>query len=210
MSSKVRYVGGDARKRAYKPDPNWPFNKGDLLFQALTAATLSAGLDGSTTATVGSVYPATAIEANATAEECQMAFAMAFVGVADERYYGNGQSGEVTFNVAMKDAQKSVSVCTGGLFEFEYGGTTQPPTANMAVGIYATGSASTYTIPDSGTVDSLYGTSLKLDAVIGTVSLQEAQIEQGQTSMARVVVEIHPPKPAQTAPKAGTYTTSNQ
>ena len=202
--SRVNYVGGDAKKRAYKPDPVFPFNKGDLLFKALTAATLSGGA----TAVVGSVYPASAIEANATAEECQLAFAMGFVGVADERYYGNGQPGEATFNVAMAEAQKSVSVCTGGLFEFDC--PAKAWKGNDPVGIYATGSVSTFTITDSQTVDTLYGTTMKLDAVIGTVAQQEAPIEQGQASQTRVVVEINPPKPAGTAPVSGSYAHSYQ
>src|SRR5208337_4330672 len=107
--SRVRYMGGDTKKAAFKPNPLYPFQKGDLLFVDPTDHMLR---------------PASAIIPGAGVSEAnyQAEFAEYFVGVADEKYglqpATGAYDGEKTFNVALAGAQRSISVCTAGRFEF--------------------------------------------------------------------------------------------
>jgi hypothetical protein len=208
--SRVRYCGGDTLKVACKPDPNYPFCKGDLLFQfdtnfAQTVPNVPALVDGS-------VYPATVILPSATEAELQLAFARNFAGVADEDYgfapAAGLYDGRKNFNLSQLGSQRSVSVCTAGRFEFDC------PSLNWkngdAVGIYGVGGGTG--IPDAQTVDKLAG-GATLSQLIGVVAQQEAPIENStqNTPQLRVVVDIRVPKPYATAPVAGTYTgTSGQ
>jgi len=199
-SNRVRYVGGDTKKVAMKPDPNTngigAFNKGDLLFQYDSGFVSDARLVN------GCVYPATVILNSATEAECQKAFARCFAGVADEKY--GLQSGEFTFNLN-KMQPLSVSVCTAGKFEFDCPSQTFLP--NALVGIYAVAGGTG--IPDAQKVDAVADAG-NTSEMIGVVAQQEAPIESG-VAMTRVVVDIMVPRPYATAPAAGTYSgTSGQ
>ena len=201
-SNRVRYVGGDTRKVAMKPDTSstqFAINKGDLLFYYNSANGVDPRL------TNGCVYPATVLWPAATPALNQLSFARDFAGVADEKC--GLQSGEITFNLNQMKAS-SISVCTAGRFEFDCPSQTWTP--NAGVGIYS--SVAGGGVTDSQTVDSLQG-SATTSQVIGVVAQQEAPIQNTtlNTPQTRVVVDIIVPRPFATAPAAGTYTgTSGQ
>jgi len=197
-------MGGDTKKAAYKPNPLFPFNKGDLLFKDPTD---------------NMVRPASAITpgASITAAQYRAEFAEYFVGVADEKYGLQpataapvGQTtpvydGEKTFNVALAGAQRSVAVCTGGLFEFDC--PAQAWNGGDRVGVYA--QANLTAITDSQTVDACTSgapvVATNLSEMIGVVRQQEAVIEQAQSTQTRVVIEIMPQTPFGTTRTPGTY-----
>jgi len=179
MASRVRFVGGICNKVAMKPDPSYPFEKGDLLFYHSTSKT---------------VRPASAMNAQGTQELDQLGFSDNFAGVADEKY--GLETGEVTFNLNQnKSAQ--VSVCQSGRFEFDC--PSQEWTPNQPVGVYSASGAGA----SDQKVDALKG-SATLSAAIGFVSFTEGQV-LSPTARTRVVVEIQAAKIQSTTAVAGTY-----
>jgi hypothetical protein len=191
MSSRAKFMGGDARKVAGKPNPSYPFEKGDLLFRHPADGTLR---------------PATAMPAQGTEALDQLGFAEYFAGVADEKYglmTVNGVT-EKTFNLD-GNLPLSVSVCTGGRWEFDCPLQTLP-VGPVPVGIYSAGGVTGIT--SSQKVDVLASPAAESQA-IGVLWPQEAVIEGGY-QMNRMIVDINARLPG-TAPGAGTYTgTSGQ
>jgi len=179
MACRARYVGGDTNKVAAKPNPSYPIEKGDLVFQH----------------TDGMIRPVATLNGQGSAALDQLGAAKNFLGVADEKYAP--QSGETLFHInALKPA--SISVCTTGRFEFAC--PSQTFTAQQSVGVYSDGTG----IPDSQKVDSLQGAAA-LAQSIGIVALSEGYIAGG-AAVTRVIVDIMGRRPLATAPVAGDYT----
>ena len=201
--SRARYVGGDTKKAAFKPNPLFPFQKGDLLFVDPNDKMLRPA---------SAIFPGGAI----TVAQYQGEFAQYFVGVADEKYglqpataAPAGQTtpvydGEKTFNVALAGTQRSIAVCTAGRFEFDCPATTW--NNGDKVGIYAvlgmTGIPDSQTVLPCATNDT---TAAGLSQSIGIVYQQEAPIEQAQATQTRIVVDIQPAQPMGTIRTAGSY-----
>ena len=185
MSSRSRYVGGDTNKVAYKPNPLYPFEKGDLLFLH----------------TDGMLRPASALNAEGTAALDQLGFAKHFVGVADEKY--GAQSGETLFHLnGLLSPQ--VSVCQSGRFEFPCDAQTLT-LAPVPMGIYSDGAG----IDDSQKVDTLQGAAA-LAQSIGVLHVTEGLINAAGVAT-RCVVDIMARKAWETTDVAGDYTgTSGQ
>ena len=184
MSSRARYVSGDAKPRIYRASATHPFQKGDLLYLHPADHTLRRATD---------------MNAQGSAKTGQLGFAQYFVGVAGVK---NGlETGETTFK-QNANFEEEVLVFTGGVWEFDC--PSQEWETGDGVGIYAT---SLGVCDNNQKVDSLQG-GATLSARIGVAACGAGQVKADGV-MTRVNVEIQPAAAAGGIPSAGTYTGSS-
>lgn len=178
--------GGPLNLTEVRVDPvNFPFEKGTPLWQ-----------DSST----GICKPASAMNAQGSAELNQLGFASRFVGIANESV--GMPSGAKTYRVDDNKKYQALVATTG---QFEAACPAQAWTANQPVGIYS-GTGAT-DVCSNTSVHALQG-GATLSAMIGLAKPSKAALETFRNSgtMTKIIVDIAAAKPFATAPAAGTYT----